>query len=715
MKANFYPKYIFTSFLVVVVSLVFAQGKTLDSLKQALNTKSAHDTVLCRTLSLLAEMAPDGEWEAYNDQLLKLAETNLKDLSSKDPCNNVFKKHQSDALNNKGYSAQQKGDIHEALVFYHQSLKIKEEINNQRGAASSYNNIGSIYMAQGNIQKALEYYNKSLKIKEELKDKKGVATSLNNIADIYINQGQTDKALEYYIQSLLLEKEINNKAGEAISLTNIGNLYVKKGDLEKGLEYHTKCIKLREELANKNGIGMSLNSIGTVYLLKKNYPVALEYYTKSFNFLQETGDKKNMIWSYLNMAEVYIIQKKYPQALENSSKSMSLSKELGFPLEIRNAAKQLSRIYTATGNYQKALENYELHIQMRDSISNQETRKASLKQQFKYEYEKKSTADSVAHAKENEIKNIELEKQQAEIKAKRYTQYALFGGLALMIVFAGFIFNRFKITQKQKVLIDMQKRVVEEAHKEIIDSINYAERLQRSLMASDDLLNKNIKNYFVYLNPKEAVSGDFYWASTLHNGNFCLIAADSTGHGVPGAIMSMMNMNSLKESVQENLCEPHEILNKTRSIIIETLANDGSMEGGKDGMDAALIVFNSEKTKGEFSLANNPLWLIRKGELIEYKPDKMPVGKHDRQDVPFSKQEILLEKDDLIYILTDGYADQFGGEKGKKFMYKPLKELLLSVQDKTMSEQRDVLHKRFEEWKGGMEQVDDVCIIGIKI
>jgi len=271
------------------------------------------------------------------------------------------------------------------------------------------------------------------------------------------------------------------------------------------------------------------------------------------------------------------------------------------------------------------------------------------------------------------------------------------------------------IVEKQKEIVEQQKEQVEEAHKEITDSINYAERIQRSLMASKKLLDENLSDYFNYLNPKEKVSGDFYWASKLANENFCLVAADSTGHGVPGAIMSMLNIASLEKAVVQNISESSELLNFTRKKIIETLANDGSKDGGKDGMDTALLVFNKDKTHLEFSLANNPLWIIRNNELIEYKPDKLPVGRHDNQHIPFTKNSIDLQKGDMIYIFTDGFADQFGGEKGKKFKYSALKELFFSIHSKPTDEQKAILDITFENWRGSLEQVDDVCVVGVRV
>ena len=256
---------------------------------------------------------------------------------------------------------------------------------------------------------------------------------------------------------------------------------------------------------------------------------------------------------------------------------------------------------------------------------------------------------------------------------------------------------------------------LEEQHKEIIDSINYAERIQRSFLAADHLLNDNLNEYFVYFNPKEAVSGDFYWAGKLANGNFAIVNADSTGHGVPGAIMSILNVSSIEKAVENNATNPADIFNQTRKTIIERLKKDGSKEGGKDGMDASLISFNSDKSKMTYVAAQNPIWVIRNGELTEIKPEKMPVGKHDKDHIPFNGGEYDIQKGDQIYTLTDGFQDQFGGPKGKKFMVKKMREYVLSISSLSMAEQRQKIMETFSNWQGNVEQIDDVCVIGIRI
>ncbi len=280
------------------------------------------------------------------------------------------------------------------------------------------------------------------------------------------------------------------------------------------------------------------------------------------------------------------------------------------------------------------------------------------------------------------------------------------------------------ITQRTAT-IEEQKILVELKHKEITDSINYAERIQRSMLASKKLLSENLNkragtdNYFILFKPKDIVSGDFYWASKLPDNKFCLVTADSTGHGVPGAIMSMLNMNSLKEAVIKNLSGPADILNYTRRQIIDTLANDGSETGGKDGMDCSCLVFDFTTNVLTWTAANNPVYIVRKEAteitLQELKPQKMPVGKHERENESFIQETVQLQKGDMIYAITDGFPDQFGGDKGKKFMSKNLKEQLRLNSQLPVQEQKDILQKTFKDWVGDLEQIDDVTIIGIRV
>lgn len=672
-------------------------------------------------------------------------------------------------LNNIGNSYEFRGDYETALDYYKKSIKLKEEVGNKEGIASSLNNIASIYQRIGKTDLALENFKKSLKIRREINNKDGIAISLNNMGGFYDAIGNIPKAIESFNESLKICEEIGDKNGQGLACLNLGGMYEDQGELVNAKKYYYKSLKFFSEIGYKEGEGTAYVNIATMYknenkidtALKyfnkaleiyiltedelrtarvynnlavieqnaKNFERALTYYDKALTIQQKYKDKQGMAFSLKNIGTVHYKKKDLAKAIQYGKQSLEYSLELGFPTNIKNVSELLYKCYKETGNYPNALENYERYIKMRDSLENMETQKATIKQQTNYEYEKKK----VIADKENEFK---LKQQEEKASAEKTKQNVIIGSVSLVLiivaVFSIFLYNRFKVTQRQKVIIEIkeketlqQKHIIEEKHKEITDSISYAERIQRSFLATKEVLDENLPmsegmdSYFVLFKPKDVVSGDFYWASMLNNGNFAFATADSTGHGVPGAIMSLLNITSLEKAI-ERTSSPSEILNLTRKTIIERLKKDGSLEGGKDGMDCSLMSLDRKNMKLEVAAANNPVWIVRKTtsgeqELIEVKPDKMPVGKHDKDRDSFSLHTIELQKGDTIYALTDGFPDQFGGSRGKKFMSKKLKELILSSQYLNLAEQKIFYERTFIDWVGDLEQIDDVTLMGIRV
>lgn len=277
-----------------------------------------------------------------------------------------------------------------------------------------------------------------------------------------------------------------------------------------------------------------------------------------------------------------------------------------------------------------------------------------------------------------------------------------------------FIFFRRDNLLYQKAIMQ-QKSIIEEKQKEILDSINYAKRIQFSLLAGNALLKQHLPEHFVLFSPKDVVSGDFYWATPVSDG-FIYMTADCTGHGVPGAFMSLLNISKLSQVINENkVTRPDLVLNALREEIIHVLSPEDASEENKDGMDAVLCKLDLENMRLEYAAANNAFYIIRDHALITCKADKMPVGKGHDDRQPFTYNQVSLYPGDVIYTLTDGFADQFGGPRGKKFKYKALEELLLSVHQLPMDEQHRHLSKVFADWKGPLEQVDDVLLIGVRI
>jgi serine phosphatase RsbU (regulator of sigma subunit) len=287
----------------------------------------------------------------------------------------------------------------------------------------------------------------------------------------------------------------------------------------------------------------------------------------------------------------------------------------------------------------------------------------------------------------------------------------LFFIMALLMTFiAGFYFIRTN-REYENIIID-QKEKMESKNKEITDSINYAKRIQAAILPAGSLVKNYLPDSFIYYQPKDIVAGDFYWLEKK-NDLIIFAAADCTGHGVPGAMVSVICNNALNRCVREfGLTDPAKILDQTREIIITEF--EKSDDDVKDGMDISLCCYNPDTKELSWAGANNSLVIINENGLTEIKPDKQPIGKY-MDPKPYTAHRVQLKKNDLVYVFTDGYQDQFGGDKGKKFKASRLKELLLNIREKTIPEQKIIIENTFNQWKGGLEQIDDVCIIGVKI
>jgi serine phosphatase RsbU (regulator of sigma subunit) len=623
----------------------------------------------------------------------------------------------AEALSNYGYMHHSNGNIGEAIESYQNSLSIHTETKSKIGMASDFLNIGSMHRIQGDMSKALEFSYKSLKIFEELGDVDAVADNLNNIAYIHNRQGDTENALVYYHKSLKVYKSTGNKYAIGYALYNIGATSLLKGDTAIAMDYTRQSLKLCQEIGDLEGVANSLNNIGKIYKSHGDFLKAKDCYSKGLKIRQEIGDKAGVLASFSTIGELEMANGDYAKAEKNLIKSLNLSKEIGYVKHMSANYKLLSELYVKTKRYTKALDMFKFHINMRDSLNNESTQKAAAKQEAKYEYEKQKVLDDAEHDKQLAIEQEEKEKQKILTGATA-------GGLGLVVVFLIFVFNRLRVTKKQKLviedqkqLVEEQKAVVEEAHseleeknQEIMDSITYAKRIQSAILPPLKVVKEYLTESFILYKPKDIVAGDFYWME--HKDSKVLFAAaDCTGHGVPGAMVSVVCNNALNRSVREHgLTEPGEILTKTREIVIQEF--EKSEEEVKDGMDIALC--SIEDNQLHYAGAHNPLWIIRNGEIIETKANKQPIGQFDNPE-PYTTHSFGLEPGDSIYIFSDGYVDQFGGEKGKKFKSKAFRELLLSIQDKSMEDQKTIIDEAFESWRGDLEQIDDVCIIGVKV
>ncbi len=524
-----------------------------------------------------------------------------------------------------------------------------------------------IYWGKGNYEKAMSVLFDTLRTleKHNIENGKGWVHWLLGVFNYDLKD--YDKSLLFYERALksFNNREVIDSGDFSYTLIGLGCCNVHKGNMQAAEKYFKEALELSirhnlwmEEARARYEIGMMLFS-------DNKFQEAEIYLQKSYEMRKAHGTKPGMVSSLIALSDVKIACNQISSAMKILEEALTISTEINAKTKTYQCHEKLANLYKQTENFKEAIRHIELFYQIRSEVVGEEA--------------------------SNKLKNLET--NYATEKAEQEAD----------------------IQRLRNVELKKAHDLIAEKNKEIIDSINYAERIQRSFLASKELLDENLQDYFVFFKPKDVVSGDFYWAGKLNNGNFAVVNADSTGHGVPGAIMSILNISSIEKSIDQGLTEPAAIFNSTRNTIIERLKKDGSTEGGKDGMDASIVCFDFENKKMKYTAANNPIWIIRAGEVIEIRTEKMPVGKHDNDHIPFKGGEFELQKGDQVYTLTDGFQDQFGGPKGKKYMIKNMREFILSNSHLSMQEQHQKINKVFSNWKGELEQVDDVCVIGVKV
>jgi serine phosphatase RsbU (regulator of sigma subunit) len=457
--------------------------------------------------------------------------------------------------------------------------------------------------------------------------------------------------------------------------------YKKRHDNFNAIIYGEKALVIAKQMNNIVTTESALKFLALTYLEMKNVKQANAYIEDALAMVEKTDSYVDRLYIYSAYSQIKFESK-----------------------EIEKGAEYLQKYY-----------------EIKDSLRNTEILKSTQELETKYETEKKELL--LKHA------NSELNLQEEKNKQKTIIIWlgaaAFIGTLFFLIIaFVNYkkakkanliINNQNQVLELQKKEVENQKHIIEEKQSEIISSINYAQRIQRAVLTGEDVWNKISKEHFIVFQPRDIVSGDFYWAHVLSNGRAIFTLADCTGHGVPGGFMSMLGNSFLNELVVENkLFKADEILNRLRDKVIAALFQQGQTEQ-KDGMDMALCVWNKMDNTIEFAGANNALYLVRDKQITEYKGDKMPIGSYLEENKKFKAQKISLLAGDMIYLSTDGFADQFGGEKGKKFKYKQLEELLLDVSDIPVQQQKNKLQNTFIDWKRNYEQTDDVSLIGIKV
>jgi serine phosphatase RsbU (regulator of sigma subunit)/Tfp pilus assembly protein PilF len=627
-------------------------------------------------------------------------------------------------------------DFETALIYGKKGIELAQQLKDVYKEAEIHNDLGLAYTNQSNYVKAFQELTVAENLFNDIGNQEMVGVVFNNFGLLSHSENNYGQELTYHHKALAIFEKLDLPSRKAMSYINIGRVYVAKKDYKGAGDYFVKAYQIYDQLDDKDRIVTCLNNIASVYMYAEDYELANIYFNKNLQLLEtlenvdqkkamvlynSTGvllklnkhdlaesrlsealilskklnDKESLAICYHNFGNLYLEKREFKEAKYNLLKSLELSIDIGIKeLEIANY-QHLAKVYENTGEFEKAYKNYTHYAAIKDSIFNKQIESIN-------EVEKKYLEEKSAR----EIEAINIAKQEEE----HQSNIIKIVSVALILILFSIIFSVvLKYRDKKK-----SNLILEEKNREITDSITYAKRIQHAILPPDKLIKEKLPNSFVLYKPKDIVAGDFYWLEQK-NDTILFAAADCTGHGVPGAMVSVICNNGLNRSVREyGLTDPGAILDKTREIVIEEFSK--SEDEVKDGMDIALCSLKLEDGgwKLKYAGANNPLWIIRNQEIIETKANKQPIGQFDNPE-PYKTHELELQKGDTIYIFSDGYVDQFGGEKGKKFKTVAFRELLLSIQAKNMEEQKKIINDTFEAWKGNLEQIDDVCIIGVRV
>ncbi|MES2566743.1 MAG: tetratricopeptide repeat protein [Bacteroidota bacterium] len=576
------------------------------------------------------------------------------------------------------------------------------------------------YNSTGNYKKSLEQYYLVETYAQKLKSPKKellLADVNRGLASVYSNLGNHDLAISKASTSLGYFLTLKDTIQIAITNLNMGNYFYKKGNLDEALNKYRLSETLFTAHHDDAYLGDCYNNLGSILLYMGRLNEALVYFNKSYEQILRTdsANKYSTAVALLNIGQCYQTLGDIKKGLDYTLKSTELFEKINSYVDLSTAYFNVAVMYQRLGDYKNSNLYYLNYAVLKDSISNNETKEMLHDMSIKYETDKKE--------KENKVLTLEN-------KNKKQVIYFALGGCALLFCLVFFILNGYRTKQKanreletknsiinqQKATVEKQKAIVEEQHQDITDSIKYAQRIQGAILPPKNRWEKILPNSFLLYMPKDILSGDFYWIEETKDYIY-VAAADCTGHGVPGALISIVNYNLLNKAVLEkNLVTPSEILDAVNLWLTDSLHQTYRESAVKDGMDVALIAIHKHSNEVLFSGANNPIYYISNGELKQIKGDKFPVGAFVEDNIQkFTTKRFMVEKGDLIYLFSDGYADQFGGDSGKKYKYSQFQQKLMAVSDFTLPEQRKQLKEEFKKWKGIHEQVDDVLLIGIKI
>ncbi len=622
-----------------------------------------------------------------------------------------------------------------AAILLTKAIDIFTQLNDTVNLASSWGEKGNSFCYRALYDKCLDCFLKSLKYTEELKNKKFLGTVLNNIGNVYYFMGKDKAALEYYKKALNVHFKNNFKYGIALSSNNIGSYYLDNGILDSALYYFSISQKNAKEINYFEQLAETTANLARLFQIKNNLSKSKKYSLESIKLFKKINSLYGLSKAYLGYGRLLFEEKKYVSSRLYVDSCLRTSQNAGVTEFEKEAYLWKYRLDSVAGNYKKALFNLLIYNQLKDSLKSKEVEKQIANLQSVYELDKKD--------KENQLLKAQKAKQQIIIQRQRlitiFTFVALILFIGFVIVLIYFYKNQKKynnklklkneeiLQQKEEIItqndiligknkeIEAQKSILQKYKKNITDSINYAQRIQMASLPNMSEIKGIFKDFMLIYLPKDIISGDFYFYKKIKEHKHVIAVADCTGHGVPGALMSILNISILKEILRESPdFSAAQILERARKLVKSALKQNSDKKLINDGMDISLIIFNSAEQTINYAGANRDLVYFDNSKMKILKSNKQPVAAYIKER-KFDDNTVKYSTDDVFYLFSDGYPDQMAEKNYAKFLQKNFKSLLNEIYSLKMNEQKEILLEKFEQHKGKNHQTDDITILGFKI
>lgn len=558
----------------------------------------------------------------------------------------------------------------EAMEYGMQANKLAAKIGYDKGRGDSYNYIGIIYYRRGEPAEAIKAHLQALRIRDQIGDKRGTGLSYINLGNVYSDQKNNELALDYYQKAAAIFSELNDQSRLPVLYVNISSIFITQGKNELGLDFCNKARRVAHEIGDSETEALALNNSGVALLSMGKTEAAFAAHQESYSMSEAAGDQNGMIDASINLGKIRRDQKKYSEALDWHFKAEKMALGNGNMEGLRVVYDGISKDYEAMGDYKTALAYHVRFKNISDSLFNDENSSRINDLTARWQNEKR---ERELAAMTKEIAERDIAEKEASTRL-----WLISAGSILVLIFAGYMVFAWQRNRRANFLMSVQKDLIERKNeelavknKDITDSIIYSRRIQLAMLPAAQKMEQHLKDAFIFYRPRDIVSGDFYWIEPW--GNELLVAAgDCTGHGVPGALLSVVGLNLLNQSLQvHGISKPSLILNALNKGMSQTLGQQNGNADPEpfmfsDGMDISLVSIDREKMTASYAGANNPLWILRNGEIIEVPANRLSIGYYlPENPAPFSNHEIDLQKGDMLYLFTDGYADQFGGPSGK--------------------------------------------------